>query len=228
MACSWRTPKLNKRTMAITLIIVAVVIVSIVGTLALNASLAKAQKGSVTFQSDVAGVTVALVGPSETVISGVIGQNRQFTFLDIPVGTYQGIATKDGYEPSHIVGVTINPSGNPVIPLSLNPKSPMEQVYVSTNPQAVIIRQGSNGTITVTATSPYDFEGEVTFSCSLPSGVTESYSPGSVTLTSGGTASTTLTLTVSSVVVKGIYAIPMELTYGQHQGIGLGFLLQVV
>lgn len=219
---------MNKKLMVITLIIVVVVSISIVGTLVLNAYLAKTQNGSVMFQSDVGGVTVTLLGPSETVISGIIGESRQFTFLDLPVGSYQGIATKDGYEPSHIVGVTINSGRQSVVPLSLNPKSTIEQVYLSTNPKAIIIKQGNSGAITVTVTSPHDFDGEVTFDCSLPSGVTESYSPVSVALVPGGTSSTTLTLTVSSGVAKGIYAIPVVLTYGQYQGMGLGFLLEVV
>ena len=219
--------QLNKKVL---IAIIVVLAVSITGTVILYAFLASntSPRGTLVFQSDVAGVTVTILCPGETLKTGVTGDNRQLTFTNLPSGNYQGIATKDGYSPSQIMGISLASSGSTTVPLNMVTISSVEPVYASTNPNAIIIKQGNSGTIAVTVTSLHDYVGLVSLNCyGLPSGLIVSFDPADVTLTAGGVGSLILTLTVSSTAAKGVYPISWGVVSGQHEGTGLGFLLQV-
>jgi hypothetical protein len=69
---------------------------------------------------------------------------------------------------------------------------------LAANPSSLTIKSGSSGTTVITVTPTGGFTGTVNFSCgTLPTDVTCSFSPASVTVASGGTAPTT-TLTVGT------------------------------
>jgi uncharacterized membrane protein len=223
---------LNKKILIAIIVIAAV---SIAGTIALNALLVNNSnsqfKGTIVFQSDVAGVTVTILGPEETIKTGVTGANGEVTFTGLPEGNYQAIATKDGYTAHYLAGTSINHAfmgGKTTVPIYMTAIPEELPVYATANPNAIVIKQGSSGTAQVTVTSLNDYAGAVSLNCTqLPSGVTATFSPASVTLTAGGSATSTLTLTVSSTATKGIYAVDIDLSTEQLGTGGLGLLLQV-
>src|SRR3989337_1247521 len=149
-------------------------------------------------------------------------ENLELSFTGLPNGNYTAIATKDGYVPSDMYGMSIRNGGMTTVPFSMNAIPSEQPLYLSTNPSAIIIKQGSSGIVTFNVTSPNDYAGAVSYSCDhyyqylgavtdgLPSGVTASFDPASVTVTAGGKASSTLTLTVSSTATKGVYTLFVE------------------
>jgi len=212
--------------------IIVVVAVSIVGTVVLNVLLANdnpfQSKGTLMFQSDMTDVTVSIFGPEETFRTGTTGNSRQLTFSNLPAGNYRGIATKEGYSPSEIMGTSVVSGKSSTILISLGLIQPVEPAYASVNPNAISIKQGNSGTIAVTVTSQNDYAGQVSLNCyELPSGVIASFDPADVTISAGGKGSLTLTLTVSSTAEKGVYSISWGVISEHHEGAGLGFLLQV-
>jgi hypothetical protein len=223
---------LNKKILVAIIVIVAV---SIAGTVALYALSANdgifSFSGTMVFQSDVAGVNVAILGPEETLRTGVIGDNGELTFTGLPEGDYQAIATKDGYTAHYVMGTSINRGfmgGRTTVQVYMMPLPEEQPLYVSGNPNAVIIKQGNSKTVTVTVASLNDIAGTVSLDCTqLPSGVTAIFSPESVNLTAGGEATSTLTLTVSSTVTKGIYPIDIELSTEELGTGGFVLLFQV-
>jgi hypothetical protein len=223
---------LNKK---ILIAIIVMLAISIAGTVALYALSANEDmfpfSGTMVFQSDVTGVNVAILGPEETLKTGVIGDSGELTLTGLPEGDYQAIATKEGYTSHRVMGTSINRGymgGKATIPISMIAMPEEMPLYVSANPNAVIIKQGSSKTITVTVTSMNDVAGAVSLDCmQLPSGVTATFSPASVTLTAGGKASSTLTLTVSSTAAKGIYGVDIELNTEQLGTGGFALLFQV-
>jgi uncharacterized membrane protein len=223
---------LNKKILIAIIVILAA---SIAGTVALYALFANDGafpfSGTMVFQSDVTGVNVAILGPEGTLKTGVIGDSGELTFTSLPEGEYQAIATKEGYTSHHVMSTSMNRGymgGKTTIPISMMAMPEEMPLYVSANPNAVIITQGSSKTVTVTVTSMNDFVGEVSLECvQLPSGVTATFSPASVTLSAGGKASSTLTLTVSSTATKGTYAVDVELNTEQLATGGFALLLQV-
>ena len=195
--------------------------------------------GTLMFQSDVAGVTVTILGPNETLRTGVVGENLQLSFTGLPDGNYTAIATKDGYSSSDMYGMSIRNGGMTTVPFSIFAIPSEQPLYLSTNPSAIIIRQGSSGIVTFNVTSTNDYAGAVSFSFvyysqlpggvtgGLPSGVTASFDPASVTVTAGGKASSILTLTVSSTATKGVYTLFVETNHEQGGIGGTVLLLQV-
>jgi len=224
--------KLNKKILTAILIIVAV---SIAGTAAFYALFANNDtlqfKGTMVFQSDVTNVNVAILGPEETLKTGVIGDNGELTFTGLPEGDYQAIATKKGYTSHHVMATSINHGymgGKTTIPISLMAMPEEMPLYVSATPNAVIIKQGSSKTFTITITSMSNVAGPVSLDCmQLPSGVTATFSPSSVNLTAGGKASSTLTLTVSSTAAKGIYGVDIGLNTEEMGTGGFALLFQI-
>jgi hypothetical protein len=223
---------LNKK---ILIAIVVIVAVSIAGTVALNVLLANDStsqfRGTLVLQSDVAGVTVTVLGPEETLKTGVTGANGEVTFTGLPEGDYQAIAVKDGYTSHYMMGTSINHAlmgGRTTVPIYMVAIPDDQPLYVSASPSGIVIKQGSSGTAQVTVTSLNDYAGAVSLDCTqLPSGVTAAFDPASVTLTAGGSATSTLTLTVSSAATKGIYGVDIDLSTEQLGTGGLGLLLQV-
>jgi hypothetical protein len=226
---------LNKK---ILIAIIVIVVVSIAGTVVFYALFANdctsTPKGTMVLQSDVTGVNVAILGPEETLKTGVIGDNGEITFTGLPNGNYQAIATKEGYNTHYVMGTSINYGGRTTVPIYMTTVPEEQPLYLSTNPNAVIIKQGSSGTVTATATSLNDYVGTVSLSCNqmvLPSGVTAAFDPASGSVTAGGKTLSTLTLTVSSTATKGIYQVYIDLSYEQGTSGGeiggYGLLLQV-
>jgi hypothetical protein len=216
----------------ILIIITVIVAASIAGTILINALLNKdntsQSMGTLMFQSEVVGVTVTILGPDETLRTGTTGENRQVTFTNLPGGNYRGIASKEGYSPSEIMGISLTAGGFSTVMVNVQPIQPNEPVYANANPGAINVKQGNSGNIQVTVTSQNDYAGTVSVNCyGLPSGVTASLNPASVTLNAGGVGSLTLTLTATSTAAKDTYPISWGVASGQHEGVGLGFLLQV-
>lgn len=221
---------MNKK---ILLLIIIVLAVSVIGTVILNlylASTPQPAKGALVLQSDVAGVTVTIFGPENIFETGVIGESGEFTFTSLPEGDYQVIATKEGYTP-HVMGTNINYAlygGRNTVQIYMMPIPSEVPVYLSTNPNAIIVEQGSSGTVRITVTSQGDYAGTVSLNCThLPQGVTATFNPEVVTLTKGGSASSILTLTVSSTAAEGVYEIDIDLTLEHLTTGGLGLLLKI-
>ena len=223
---------MNKK---IVIAIIVILAVSIAGTAVFYAFLANDSmsqfRGTLVFQSDLPGVTVTILGPEETLKTGVTGANGEVTFTALPEGDYQAIAVKEGYTSHYMMGTSINHAfmgGRTTIPISMMATPEEQPLSLSSDPNGVVIKQGNSGTITVTVTSLRDYVGVVSLSCmQLPSGVTAAFVPASVTLTAGGSASSTLTLMVSSTATKGIYPVNIDLSYEQGGTGGFGSLFEV-
>jgi hypothetical protein len=223
---------LNKKILIAVIVILAV---SVAGTAVFYALFANDSmfqfRGTLVFQSDVAGVTVTILGPEETLKTGVTGENGEVTFTGLPEGDYQAIAIKEGYTPPYMMGISINHAfmgGKTTVPISMTTIREEQPLSLSTNPNGMTIKQGSSGTIAVTVNSLKDYVGAVSLNCmQLPSGVTAAFDPATLTITAGGKASTTLTLTVSSTATKGIYPVNIDLSYEQGGTGGFGLLFQV-
>jgi len=161
----------------------------------------------------VSGATVIIFGPEGTLRGGVTGQNGQVVFKDLQDGDYNMLAKKMGYYTT--VGYPMRVSKG--ITSTINSTRIFSVIadslpYAITNPSAIIIKQGSTGTIAITVTSYNNFEGEVELTCDGQlngdiHGVTAAFDPSNVTLAAGGTASSTLTLTVSANTTKGNYIL---------------------
>jgi chitinase len=79
---------------------------------------------------------------------------------------------------------------------------------LSDSPNSLTIAQGASGAITITVTSSDGFDSAVSLNVSgLPSGVTASFSPSSVTPSADGSVTSTLTLTASSSATAGTAAV---------------------
>jgi hypothetical protein len=92
---------------------------------------------------------------------------------------------------------------------------PEGSISVSASPPSLTLSQGGTGTVTVTLTRGGGFEEAVTVSVEgVPSGVTASVSPGSLT---GETTQATVTVTVGNSVAEGSYPITVRASAG---GIG--------
>ena len=215
--------------------IVAIVAISIAGTVALYALSPNNSvfpfNGIMVLQSDVTGVNVTILGPEETLKTGVIGDSGELTFTGLPEGNYQAIAAKEGYTSHYVMSTTIDHGimgGKTNVPIYMVALPEEQLLYVSANPNAITVNQGNSKTVTVTVTSLNNFAGEVSLNCArLSSGVTATFSPASVTLAAGGKASSTLTLAVSSTATKGTYGMDIELNTEQLATGGFALLFQV-
>jgi len=217
---------LNKK---ILIAIIVILGVSIAGTAVYYAFLAQdtSVKGTLVVQTNVSGVAVTFLGPEETHKTGITGANGEVTFTGLPGGSYEGIATKEGYAQYYMSSINVRQGGRVTLPITMT--EDISGSYLSSNPAALIIKQGSTGTTTVTIASA-GFSGAVSLSCTqLPSGVTATLDPASVTFTDDETVTSTLTLTVSSTAKKGIYTsilIHLSNEAGSMSSV-FGLLLQV-
>jgi len=69
------------------------------------------------------------------------------------------------------------------------------------------IQAGSSDSSTITVTSLNEFSGTVALAASAPNGLTAALSPSSLTVAPGGSASSTLSITVSPTTMAGAYAV---------------------
>jgi hypothetical protein len=228
-----RFKEVNTKILVAIIVIVAISIAGTAALYALSAGDGTFQfSGTMVFQSDITGVNVAILGPEETLKTGVIGDGGELTFIGLPEGDYQAIATKEGYTSHYVMGTSVNHGymgGKTTVPISMMVMPEEMPLYVSANPDAAVIKQGSSKSFMVTVTSMSDFAGEVSLGCTqLPSGVTAVFSPVSVNLAAGGKASSTLTLTVSSTAAKGIHGVDIELNTEELGTGGFALIFQVV
>ena len=94
------------------------------------------------------------------------------------------------------------------------PPTPGADYSLSASPLTLNIQAGSSGSSTVTAASLNGFSGIITFTTSAPTGWTVNINPSSVTISSGTTKASTLTITVPSTVAAGTYTIIVTGTSG--------------
>lgn len=177
----------------------------------------------------ISGLTLTILGPQETMKTGVTDQNGEVTFTGLPAGSYEGIATKDGYQVIFI-SATVNNAKTTTLNSAINTEQ-NSQIQVSVNPKAAIIGQGDTATIAVRLISTDNSAGTFNLGYTdaegtgaLPSGVTATFDPSSVTLTAGREATSTLTLSASSTAPKGIYKIGITIS-DQYSPLGYGWLL---
>jgi subtilase family serine protease len=86
---------------------------------------------------------------------------------------------------------------------------------ISASPSSVTVKQGSNGTSTITITSQNSFNSATTLSATgLPSGVTAVFSPNPVTPPANGSVNSTLTLTASATATVGNATVTVTGTSG--------------
>jgi len=86
---------------------------------------------------------------------------------------------------------------------------------LSASPSSLTIAQGASGTGTAMVTSLNGFSAAVSLSCTgLPSGATCAFNPASVTPVSGGSASSSLTVSVGSSTAAGAYSFSIVGTSG--------------
>ncbi len=78
---------------------------------------------------------------------------------------------------------------------------------LSPDPSFLTVSQGSSATATITATSINNFSGNVSLSVGSPFGITGSVTPQNITLSAGGSATSTLNLTVPSTTSPGFYTL---------------------
>ncbi len=219
---------MNKKILIAIIIILAISVAGTATYYLLFARDGALSRGTLVFQSDVAGANVSVLGPAETLRTGVIGGDGELVFTGLPDGNYQAVAVKDGYTSHYVMAASIIRGGRTTVPIYMTPLQWEEHVTVSTDPNAIIIKQGSSRNTVAMVTSTYDYVGVVSLSCSqLPSGVTASFDPASVTLTAGGKASSTLTLMASSTATKGNYWVNIDLLYEDNRSSGVALMLQV-
>jgi subtilase family serine protease len=110
--------------------------------------------------------------------------------------------TSGSLNASTTISLTVNPAASP-------------NFTISASPTSVTIKQGSNGTSTITITSQNSFNSATTLSASgLPSGVTAAFSTNPVTPPANGSATSTLTLTASSSATIGTATVTITGTSG--------------
>jgi hypothetical protein len=101
----------------------------------------------------------------------------------------------------------------------LNPTSGAD-FSVSSNPSSLTIPQSSSGTTSITLSSLNGFSGTVSLTVTVsPSGPQPTINPASVSLSAGGSVSSTLTISTSlgyysTPVAQGNYAVNMTATSG--------------
>jgi subtilase family serine protease len=99
--------------------------------------------------------------------------------------------------------------------LSLTVNSTTPNFTISASPSSLTIKQGSNGTSTITITSQNGFNSATSLTASgLPSGVTAAFSPNPVTPPANSSATSTLTLTAAANATVGTATVTVTGTSG--------------
>jgi subtilase family serine protease len=100
------------------------------------------------------------------------------------------------------LSLTVNPAGTP-------------NFTISASPSSLTIKQGSNGTSTITITSQNGFNSATSLTATgLPSGVTAAFSPNPVTPPANSSATSTLTLTAAANATVGTATVTVTGTSG--------------
>src|SRR5438034_948300 len=138
--------------------------------------------------------------------------------------TYTDSAVTNGvtyyYQVSAVNGAGEGPRSNEASATPSPPPPPPPDFGISATPASLSIQIGSSGTSTIALTSLNGFAGTIGLSTSIAcSGLcliypTASLNPTSVTLTSGGTGVSTLTVATSVLTTPGTYTITITATSG--------------
>src|SRR2546427_511417 len=138
--------------------------------------------------------------------------------------TYTDTAVTNGvtyyYQVSAVNAAGEGPRSNEASATPSPPPPPPPDFGISATPASLSIHIGSSGTSTITLTSLNGFAGTIGLSTSIScSGLclvypTASLNPTSVTLTSGGTGVSTLTVATSVLTTPGTYTITITATSG--------------
>jgi hypothetical protein len=108
---------------------------------------------------------------------------------------------------------TINRYIDRIVAATFSPSSPT--YTLSASPSSLSVAQGTQGTSTITVTPVDGFTGSVALSASgLPSGVTASFNPSSVTITGTSGVTSTLTLAASATATTGTATVTLTGTSG--------------
>ncbi len=135
------------------------------------------------------------------------GSSYDADFHDITSGS-NGYAATVGYDLATGWG---SPNGAALIAALAGSSSATPGFSLSASPGSVSVVQGNAGSVTITSTVSGGFDSAVTLSAAgQPSGVTVSFSPGSIT----GTGSSTMTIAAASTVTAGTYGITVTGTSG--------------
>lgn len=118
-------------------------------------------------------------------------------------GTYYVTATGTSGSLSHSSTLTVT------VPTPAKP-----DFSISASPSALTIRSGTKGTSRITVSSINSFSGAVALAATYPNGWTVTFNPPSVTPPSGGTATSTLSITVPTSARSGKYTITVKGTSG--------------
>jgi kumamolisin len=141
--------------------------------------------------------TIGFLDP--TLYSIGVGSSYDTDFHDITSGTSGSYSAVTGYD-------LVTGWGSPNTGLldALAPVATSPTFTLSASPTSVSVVQGNSGKSTITSTVMDGFDSAVTLTASgMPTGVTASFSSGSIT----GTGSSTLTLAVASTTATGTYTI---------------------
>jgi subtilase family serine protease len=139
-----------------------------------------------------------------------LGSTYDNDFHDITTGS-NGYAATVGYDLATGWG---SPNGTSLITDLLGAIS-APYFYLAASPGAVTVVQGSTGTSTITSTVINGFDSAISLSATgLPSGVTATFSPTSIT----GAGTSTVTFTVSSSTAAGTYRITISGASGSITG----------
>lgn len=186
--------------------------------------------GTVVFQSNVTDVAITMLGPDGMIRTGIIEQDLELSFTDVPEGNYWSICSKYGYTTVGRSGTVDHEleGGTRTFIISMETLPDFFSLYIAANSSAVVIERGGNGAVTVEVSSLLDFAGDGAMGCSeLPSGVTGTFSPEIITLAPGGEASSELTLFADSTAPRGCYYLYFD-CLTDEQGISLlSLLLQI-
>src|SRR5947199_88454 len=138
--------------------------------------------------------------------------------------TYTDTSVTNGvtyyYQVSAVNGAGEGPRSNEASATPSPPPPPPPDFGISATPASLSIQIGSSGTSTIALTSLNGFAGTIGLSTSIAcSGLcliypTASLNPTSVTLTSGGTGVSTLTVATSVLTTPGTYTITITATSG--------------
>jgi len=149
---------------------------------------------TVTVSNTMTGVTIYYTNDGTTPTTGSAVYNGPITVSSTE--TIQAIAGASGYNNSAVAIATYT--------ISLNP-----DYQLAVTPSTLTIVAGQSGTATFTVTPMNGFSSQVSFACSgLPSEVTCSFAPPSVTPDDGKVVSSTLTITTTAASASSLWPIP--------------------
>src|SRR5438034_208072 len=152
--------------------------------------------------------------PTPATLSATIGHVRAYSDTSVTNGV------KYYYQVSVVNGAGEGPRSNEASATPSPPPPPPPDFGISATPASLSIQIGSSGTSTIALTSLNGFAGTIGLSTSIAcSGLcliypTASLNPTSVTLTSGGTGVSTLTVATSVLTTPGTYTITITATSG--------------